>query len=156
MPSDGAARGQASANRSVAAQAVHFVGGLAGLSSNLAQAHRAGPAGDEMLRFKPGEHRVLRPRQEVRLAIGAPVAAVGFEPGDAEAARAVELVVAVVQNLGQLLIDELQRLANAQRAAIGGEHRRVARVHGHPRTDRRLRQVNRREAGGLERRHGWR
>ena len=71
-------------------------------------------------------------------------------PGDREARRGVEVALLLVEHLVEDLVDPRERRAHGHRRAVVLDDLRVAREHRHPRADRGLRQVDRRDRALLE------
>ena len=96
------------------------------------------------------DRRVAGAREVVGDAELAGRVAVLAVPGDREAGRGVEVALLLVEHLVEDLVDPRERRAHGHRRAVVLDHLRVAREHRHPRADRRLRQVDRRDRALLE------
>ena len=110
----------------------------------------AGGAREDAVADHRLDRRVAGPREVVgdtELARRVPVLAV---PGDREAGRGVEVALLLVEHLVEDLVDPRERRAHGHRRAVVLDHLRVAREHRHPRADRGLRQIDRRDRALLE------
>jgi hypothetical protein len=73
-----------------------------------------------------------------------------LEPGERPAAVGVEVAFLLGQRLVEGLVDQRQRLAHAERLALGVEHLGIAGIDRHAGADGRLRQVHRRDVAALQ------
>ncbi|MDK3258352.1 hypothetical protein [Blastococcus capsensis] len=76
--------------------------------------------------------------------------AVQPEPPEREPGIRVEVALLLVEHLVEQVVDLLQRLADGHGLAVVAQHGGVASEHGHARSDRRLRQVDRRDGPLLQ------